>query len=32
MKLISDNLAITEMRKIKVKMNKPIYLGYQYLN
>ena len=25
-KLISDNLAIIEMRKVKVKMNKPIYL------
>ena len=27
MKLIDDNLAIIEMRKVKVKMNKPIYLG-----
>ena len=27
MKLIDDNLAIIEMRKFKVKMNKPIYLG-----
>ena len=26
MKLTDDNLAITEMRKVKVKMNKPIYL------
>ena len=26
MKLIDNNLAITEMRKVKVKMNKPIYL------
>ena len=25
--LISDNLSITEMKKTKVKMNKPIYLG-----
>ena len=31
MKLISDNLAITEMRKVKVKMNKPIYLGLSIL-
>ena len=27
MKLIDNNLAIIEMRKVKVKMNKPIYLG-----
>ena len=27
MKLIDDNLAIIEMSKVKVKMNKPIYLG-----
>ena len=27
MKLIDDNLAITEMKKVKVEMNKPIYLG-----
>ena len=27
MKLIDDNLAIIEMTKVKVKMNKPIYLG-----
>ena len=27
MKLINDNLAIIEMRKVKVKMNKPIYPG-----
>ena len=27
MKLIEENLAIIEMRKVKVKMNKPIYLG-----
>ena len=26
-KLIDNNLAIIEMRKVKVKMNKPIYLG-----
>ena len=27
MKLIDNNLAIIEIRKVKVKMNKPIYLG-----
>ena len=27
MKLIDDNLAIIEMKKVKFKMNKPIYLG-----
>ena len=27
MKLIEENLSIIEMRKVKVKMNKPIYLG-----
>ena len=27
MKLISENLSIIEMKKVKVKMNKPIYLG-----
>ena len=27
MKLIEENLAIIEMKKVKVKMNKPIYLG-----
>ena len=32
MKLINDNLAIIEMRKVKVKMNKPIYLGLSILN
>ena len=26
-KLIDDNLTIIEVRKVKVKMNKPIYLG-----
>ena len=31
MKLISDNLAIIEMKKVKVKMNKPIYLGLSIL-
>ena len=31
MKLIDDNLAIIEMRKLKVKMNKPIYLGLSIL-
>ena len=32
MKLIDNNLAITEMRKVKVKMNKPIYLGLSILD
>ena len=31
MKLINDNLAIIEIRKVKVKMNKPIYLGLSIL-
>ena len=31
MKLISDNLAIIEMKKVKIKMNKPIYLGLSIL-
>ena len=31
MKLIDRNLAITEMKKVKVKMNKPIYLGLSIL-
>ena len=31
MKLIDDNLAIIEMRKVKVKINKPIYLGLSIL-
>ena len=30
-KLIDNNLAIIEMRKVKVKMNKPIYLGLSIL-
>ena len=29
--LISENLSITEMRRTKVKMNKPIYLGLSIL-
>ena len=32
MKLIDNNLAIIEMRKIKVMMNKPIYLGLSILD
>ena len=31
-KLIDNNLAIVEMRKVKVKMNKPIYLGLSILD
>ena len=31
MKLIDDNLAIIEMKKVKVKMNKSIYLGLSIL-
>ena len=31
MKLIDDNLAIIEMKKVKVKMNEPIYLGLSIL-
>ena len=32
MKLIDNNLAIIEIRKVKVKMNKPIYLGLSILD
>ena len=31
MNLVSENLSITEMKKVKVKMNKPIYLGLSML-
>ena len=32
MKLIEDNLAIIEMKKVNVKINKPIYLGLSILD
>ena len=32
MKLISENLSISETKKVKVKMNKPIYLGLSILD
>ena len=32
MKLIDNNLAIIEMREVKVKMNKPVYLGLSILD
>ena len=31
MRLISENLSIIEMKKVKLKMNKPIYLGLSIL-
>ena len=31
LKLISENLSIIEMKKVQVKMNKPIYLGLSML-
>ena len=32
MKLIDDHLAIIEMKKVKVEMNEPIYLGLSILD